>query len=111
MVAMPHDISDLYLAPVVLALNDRIKELSTLSMSELAEHVALVSDTADWTRELREAALLDAVQHGIECHHWELSWDDRGIRMTHDDHELVLGVPATFTQYLAGATVQAGRSS
>lgn len=110
MTALPHDITDLFLAPVVLAIDARIRELAALDPAELTEHVALVSDTADWTRELREAALLDTVRHGIECHHWNLSWAPRGIQMTHESHELVLGIPTTFTDYLAGADARAGDS-
>jgi hypothetical protein len=108
--ALPHDITDLYLAPVVLAVDARIKELGELGMAELAEQVALASDTADWTRDLREGALLDTVRIGIDCHHWDLSWDARGIRLTHESHELVLGIPASFIDYLAGASTRTGHA-
>jgi hypothetical protein len=93
----------LYLAPVVLALEARIEELGLLDPEKLALHVALVSDQADFTRDMRESALLKAVGHRIDCHNWELSWDPRGIRLTHGIHGLVLGVPPTFVDFLAGA--------
>lgn len=102
MAAMPHDIPDLYLAPVLLAIDARIAELGALDVEELATQVALVSDKADWTRDLRESGLLEAVRHLIDCHSWELSWDPRGIRMSHDEHHIVLGVPATFVEFLSG---------
>jgi hypothetical protein len=108
MVAIPHDIFDLYFAPVVLALEARIDELGSLPPEQLAKQVGLASDKADWTRDLREAGLLEAVRHLIDCHHWELSWDARGVRMTHGDHKLVLGVPATFVEFLSGTTSVAG---
>jgi hypothetical protein len=104
MIVLPHDIPDLYFAPVVLDLNARIDELSRLSPDALSERVALVSDMADWTPALRDAALLRTVQHDIDCHDWDLSWDERGVRVRHGAHQAVLGVPATFVSFLAGQT-------
>ena len=103
MTTVPHDVTDLYLAPVVLAVDARIEELGSLDPEQLAHHVALVSDQPDWTRDLRESALLRAVEHLIDCHSWELSWDERGIRLTHSGHQLVLGVPATLVEYVSGS--------
>jgi hypothetical protein len=102
MAVLPHDIADLHLAPVVLALDASIEELGKLDLSELHRHVALVSDRPDWTQELREEALLVAVRHTIECHDWTLTWHPRGIRVSHDKHHLVLGLPANFTDFLSG---------
>jgi hypothetical protein len=39
----------------------------------------------------------------IDQHAWEFSWDERGLRLTHDAHTLVLGIPPVFRDYLAGA--------
>jgi hypothetical protein len=107
MTTLPHDITDLHLAPVVLALDARIEELGALDLKRLRFEVALESDMADWNREMRESGLLTAVQHMIDCHGWQLSWDPRGIRMTHGEHRLVLGVPATFVEFLSGSPVHA----
>ena len=52
---------------------------------------------------MREEALIRAITHLVEPHHWELSWDPRGLRMTHDAHTFVLGVPAVFLEYLGDA--------
>jgi hypothetical protein len=103
MAVLPHDISDLYLAPVVLALDAQIEELSQLDVDQLARRVALEANTAGWTRDQRESGLLEAIRHVIDCHDWQLAWDSRGVRLTHDQHRLVLGVPATFGQYLSGS--------
>jgi hypothetical protein len=100
MATRPHDMTDLYLAPVVLAVDARIEELGHLDKDGLAYEVALESDSPDFTRPLREEALIRAVAHLIECHGWELRWDPRGLRLTHDAHTLVLGVPAVFLEYL-----------
>ena len=82
----PHDLTDLYLAPVVLAVDARIEELGRLDKSGLAYEVALESDTPDFTRRMREEALIRTVTHLIDGHDWKFSWDPRGLRLTHDTH-------------------------
>lgn len=102
MTQTPHDFSDLYLAPVVLVVDARLEELGKLSADQLAYEIALASDRADFTRAMREGALIATVEHLIETHRWTLSWDPRGLRLTHHEHTLVLGIPETFRQYLDG---------
>jgi len=103
MPARPHDITDLYLAPVALAVDARITELGRLDKEQLAYEVALESDSPDFTREMREEALIRTVTHLIDTHDWEFSWDPRGLRLTHDAHTFVLGLPAVFVEYLQGS--------
>jgi hypothetical protein len=103
MATRPHDITDLYLAPVVLAVDARIEELGRLDKSGLAYEVALESDSPDFTRHMREEALLRAITHLVDCHGWKFSWEPRGLRLSHDAHSLVLGVPAVFLDYLEDA--------
>jgi hypothetical protein len=100
---MPHDISDLHLAPVVLAIDARITELAELDLESLALRVALEGDCPEWSRHDRERGLLESARHFIDCRGWVLSWDPRGIRLSHDEHSVVLGVPPTFVDYLSGA--------
>ena len=103
MATRPHDLTDLYLAPVVLTVDARIAELGRLDRDRLAYKVALESDLPDFTRAVREEALIRAVTHLIDSHDWKFSWDPRGLRLTHDTHTFVLGVPAVFLEYLADA--------
>ena len=100
MATIPHDMTDLYLAPVVLAVDARIEELGQLDQAGLAYEVALESDSPDFTRRMREEALIRAITHLIDCHGWEFRWDPRGLRLTHDAHTFVLGIPALFREYL-----------
>jgi hypothetical protein len=100
MPARPHDITDLYLAPVALTVDARIEELGGLDKERLAYEVALESDSPDFTREMREDGLIRAITHLTETHDWEFSWDPRGLRVTHDAHTFVLGIPAVFVEYL-----------
>jgi hypothetical protein len=100
MAIRPHDVADLYLAPVVLAVDARIEKLGRLGKDGLAYEVALESDSPDFTRRIREDGLIRTVTHLIDCHGWEFSWDPRGLRLTHDAHTFVLGIPAVFLEYL-----------
>ena len=49
---------------------------------------------------IREDRLIRTVTHLIDCHGWGFSWDPRGLRLTHDAHTFVLGIPAVFLEYL-----------
>ncbi len=100
---LPHNTTDLYLAPVVLAIDARIDELGQLDAHQLRLQVALESDALDLTRKMREDALIRTVQHLTDCHGWDLSWDPRGLRLTHQQNSIVLGVPPVFAEYLAAA--------
>jgi hypothetical protein len=100
MAAKPHDLPDLYLAPVVLAVDARIEELGRLDKDGLAYEVALESNEPDYTLGMREEALIRTVTHLIDRHGWEVRWDPRGLRLTHDTHTFVLGIPAVFLEYL-----------
>jgi hypothetical protein len=100
MATRPHDISDLYLAPVALAVDARIDELGHLDKDRLVYDVALESDSPDFTRHLREEALIRTITHLIDTHDWQFSWDPRGLRLTHETHTFVLGIPANLLEYL-----------
>lgn len=103
MAARPHDVTDLYLSPVVLAVDARIEELGRLGKGQLDYEIALESDLPDLTRSMREEALIRTVTHLIDRHGWEFTWDPRGLRLSHDAHTLVLGIPAAFVEYLEGS--------
>jgi len=100
MAIRPHDVADLHLAPVVLAVDARIEELGRLDKDGLSYEVALESDLQGVTRAIREEALINTVTHLLDRHEWEFSWDARGLRLTHAAHTLVLGVPPVFVDYL-----------
>lgn len=106
MTSLPHDATDMLLAPVVLALDARINELGRLDAERLSLHVALETDMPDWTRELRAESLIRAITRLIDCHGWRLSWDPRGLRVSHGSRTVVLGVPDSFTGYIEGAAGQ-----
>lgn len=100
---IPHDLTDLYLAPVLLAVEARIEQLSKLDPTELALEVALSSDAPDWTRRWREQALAAAVGHLIDLHGWELTADTRGLRLAHRRRSVMIALPMQIEAYLADA--------
>ena len=107
MTAAPHDVSDLFLAPLVIALDERIDELGALDPDDLAMRVAIEGDRPASTREFRITGLLATVTHLIDLHHWEPSWQPRGIELSHGGRKVVLGVPASLTDFVSGASAAA----
>jgi len=58
---LPHDVPDLLLAPVVLALDARLEELGRLGGEALRNRIASDSGIGDTTPQLREAAVVATV--------------------------------------------------
>ncbi len=102
MVTMPHDVTDLNLAPVALAVDAQLEELGRLDAKEFAFQIAMKGDKPDWTVGSRGDGLVDAVGRSVLLHDWVLSIDPRGLRLTHKQNSIVLGVPDNFRAYLAG---------
>jgi hypothetical protein len=100
MTERPHDIPDLFLAPVALEVDARIAELSALNEEKLALQIAVESDLPSWSVELRKDGVLRALSHIVDLHGWVLSWDERGVRLSHDEHSVVLGLPANVKAYV-----------
>ena len=78
MMALPKDMTDLFLAPVVLTVERRIQELGALSVDELADRVALEADADIANPADRLDGLLRTIGHLQELHDWSLGWDERG---------------------------------
>lgn len=108
---LPHDVSDLELAPVALAVDARISHLAALDDAALAREIEAVSERPTRDDSERRSALLAAVEPLVAMHGWKLSWDDtRGIRLTHGSHSFVLGVSASMRRYVFGVQVRAARA-
>lgn len=99
--ARPHDVSDLLLAPVALALDAGLEELGRAAPSELQHQVAVVGDRPNRSREQREDGLMAALTHNVALHGRVRSWDARGLRLTPEEHTLALGLPPSLSDYLA----------
>jgi hypothetical protein len=96
----PHDYTDLFLAPVALHVDERLQGLAGLDRDALHERVSLETNHDAWTRSGRAQDVVDTVTYLLEMHGWRASWDPRGVRLSHDSHTLVLGVPPNVAAYV-----------
>lgn len=102
MTLLPHDVTDVMLAPVVLHVDQRLEQYGRMTSHQLRMEIALLADLPDHTRALREASLIRALEHHQELHGWALELDDRGVRLTHGTHGFTLGLPVAVRDYLDG---------
>jgi len=100
MTTAPRDITDLYLAPVALELDRRLQKLSGLSNRRLDTEVALATDRQPANERDRRLLMLETLTHLLADHGWDASWHPRGLRVAHDHHALVLGVPDSVREYI-----------
>ncbi len=96
----PHDISDLLLAPLALRLDQELEALSGVTAKELHLRICLATDRDPHTGEQRRRLLLEMLERYVQTHAWKLSLGERGLVLTHDDHRLVLGLPANVRAFL-----------
>jgi hypothetical protein len=98
----PHDVTDLRLAPVALLVDERLEELSALDDAQLTEAILFGSNRQPHSETERGEALVAAATHLIDLAGWRAAWDPRGVRLTHDTHSLVLGVPRRLADFVTG---------
>jgi hypothetical protein len=97
----PHDYTDLFLAPVALAVDQRLEEFAALDRGALHRRVSLETDRSARTAAQRGADVVASVTYLLDLHGWRASWDPRGLRLSHDEHSLVLGIPSAVAAYVA----------
>lgn len=98
---LPHDTDDVLLAPVAIGLNRLLESLGELSVEDLELQIALQTDREPTTVERRRTLLLDLLRHNVDVRGWELSWCERGLAVTHERYQLVLGLSPALAGYLA----------
>src|SRR6478735_6998802 len=102
MTTRPTDITDLYLAPVALRLDRQLATLAHLTEERIHVWVAVVTDREPSTVAERRELTLRALRREVDTHHWCLQHDPRGIRLSHGENSLVLGIPDSLRSYLRG---------
>lgn len=107
----PHDITDLYLAPVALDIDAEIATLERCTPDELLTYIVVATNHEPRSAEERRRYFVEAVTHLHEMHGWRATCDARGLRLTHGQHTLVLGLPATALTYLGFSPDTAGAKS
>ncbi|HRD63524.1 MAG TPA: hypothetical protein PK324_16765 [Nocardioides sp.] len=100
MTIRPHDLSDLYLAPVVLAIDSTLERWGATTLDQVRREVVLHTNGDPATPEKRRAALLATLARP-KMHGWTMSIGPRGVVLTHDDHVITLGVPDSVRSYLS----------
>ena len=101
MPTLPHDVTDLYLAPIVLALDERLEELGALTDDQLRRRIAVDADESDWVDAPTAEQVLRTIAFVLDLRGWELAWHARGIALSHGRYHIVLGAPANLTRYAA----------
>ena len=96
----PRNVTDLYLAPVALQLDQRLAELSTMSPAQVRDFIAVRTEHTPFTPDERRTWLLSAITDTLDLHGWSASWCSRGLRLTHGPNALVLGLHPTLSGYL-----------
>ena len=100
MAAIPRDIKDLYLAPVVLSIDALLEEFGRLGQEDLLKRIHADSRLADGDRAMREAGLIQTLRLDSDTHGWEFLIDERGVRLRHAEHTFVLGIPNSVREVL-----------
>jgi hypothetical protein len=96
----PHDYTDLFLAPVALEIDQRLEDFARLDRDALHKRVVLETNDEAFDRARRARDVVRSVTHVLDLHGWKADWDDRGIRLSHHRHTLVLGVPRNVLAYV-----------
>jgi hypothetical protein len=97
---MPQDLTDLYLSPVAIAVDKRLEELGRCPQAELNYRLAVETNSTPRLRVDAIAAVVADAGYLVDTHHWRLVWDPRGLRLSNDDHSIVLGVPDNVRDYV-----------
>lgn len=99
----PNDRTDLLLAPVALEIDARLQALGEMDSDALNFRIALEGNVDLSNASMIHEGVIEASTNGINMHHWLASIDSRGLRISHDDHSLVLGFPENIREVLSRA--------
>ena len=97
---MPHNTTDLMLAPVALAIDARLRSFHGLDRAEIERRIAWETNRMPRSRQEAERAIVQDLSYLIPTHGWDLAWDDRGVRLRHGKRSVVLGAPANLVAYV-----------
>ncbi len=97
----PRDRADLFMAPVLLDVDERINQLAQLGAQELADRVLVHVNREVTSRAERREALMDTLVDGLALHGWRAKWHVRGLRLSHGKHSVVLGLGPDLRAYLS----------
>jgi hypothetical protein len=97
----PHDRADLFMAPVLLDVDERINQLAQLDAQGLANRVLVHVNREVASKAERREALMATLMDGLSLHGWRAKWHERGLRLSHGGHSVVLGLGPVLRSYLS----------
>jgi hypothetical protein len=97
----PRDIADLYFAPVALGVDAELASLDHLTQDELLTYIVLVTNREPRSGDERREYFVEAVTRHLPMHGWRATLDPRGLRLSNDEHSVVLGLPPGIRSYLS----------
>ncbi len=103
MIKVPHDTTDVLLAPVALDLDQQLEQLGALDQQEIHYLVALTTDREPHSLERRRELLMTALLRDVDTHGWDIAWHERGLELAHGDRHVVLGVPQSVRTFVGQA--------
>jgi hypothetical protein len=103
----PHDLTDLFLAPVALAIDTEIESLERMTHDELLCYIPLVLNREPRDVDERRRDFVEAVTRHHDLHGWRASCEPRGLRLRNGEHTIVLGLPPNVRSYLGLAAATA----
>jgi hypothetical protein len=98
----PHNLGDLYLAPVALRVDAELARLGALSADDLLFELVVDTNREPIAPADRQRLLIEHLTQTLELHGWQLAWDERGLVVSHGDNDLTLGISNVMRDYLAG---------
>jgi len=98
---IPHDPTDLLLAPLAIELDKRLEAFGALNSKDLILRIVAATDREPSTTEQRQESLHDLLTRDMDMHGWTLAWSDRGLRLSHSEHQLVLGLSSVLRDFLS----------
>ncbi|WP_019875312.1 hypothetical protein [Sporichthya polymorpha] len=99
----PHDPTDLLLSPVALEIDERLEQMAKLDAAALTRQIAWETNMEPRNADEAARAVIASVTYLVDTHGWEVSWDPRGVRLHHENHDMVLGVPRNLVEFVSAA--------
>lgn len=98
----PHNLGDLYLAPVALRVDAELARLGALSADDLLFDLVVDTNREPVSAADRQRLLIEHLTQTLELHGWQLAWGERGLVVSHGENDLTLGISDVMHDYLAG---------
>lgn len=100
MTVVPHDITDLRLAPVALAVDARLESFLDLDRDAIHGRVSIETNSEASSKSERARNVVESVTYLLDLGGWHANLDVRGLALTHGQHRLVLGIPQNLIDYI-----------